>query len=159
MYQSDFKGHAIIKGSSQKRFKQRMETLENEHEGAPRFFDTQNKLDFLNWAGKNYVPSMKPEQRPAVTQAPFCGTTVYKSDFEGRSSGPTPIFIREPAIMKFGCSSSLMKTSYNDDYSHKKTDGPEIDCKPRHVDATLCKLFKGSTEYKRQYIKGRKVHD
>ena len=34
-------------------------------------------------------------------------------------------------MMKFGCASTLMKTSYNDEYSLKKTEGPEIDCKPR----------------------------
>lgn len=33
--------------------------------------ETQNKTDFLNWAGKNYVPSMKPAEKPAVTNLPF----------------------------------------------------------------------------------------
>jgi len=50
----------------------------------------------------------------------------------------------------------MMKTSYKDDYSHKKHEAEEIDCKPRYFEATLCKRFKGSTEYKRQYIRGRK---
>jgi len=51
-------------------------------------------MDFLNWAGKNYVPSMKPEQRPAVTHATFGASSVYKTDFEGKKTAQTPIFIR-----------------------------------------------------------------
>ena len=56
---------------------------------------------------------MKPQARPAVTHAQFGATSVYKSDFEGKSASKTPLYIREPAIMKFGCASPLMKTSYN----------------------------------------------
>ena len=49
-----------------------------------------------------------------------------------------------------------MKTSYNNEFSLKKKDGPEIDCKPKEQEATICKKFRGSTEYKRQYIKTKK---
>ena len=67
---------------------------------------------------------MKPEQKPAITQAIFGGTSVYKSDFEGKRASQTPLFIREPSIVKFGCSSPpMMKTSYNDDYFVKKSEG------------------------------------
>lgn len=68
---------------------------------------------------------------------------------------PTPLFIREPSLLKFGCSSSMMKTSYNDEYSMKKSGGIEIDCRPRYFQATLCKRFKGTTEYKREFSKCR----
>ena len=63
------------------RIKKRVETATDAEDSAPRFMETQNKSDFLNWAGKNYVPSMKPAEKPAATNLPFEGTTVYKSDF------------------------------------------------------------------------------
>ena len=49
-----------------------------------------------------------------------------------------------------------MKTSYNEDFVLKRAEEQEIDCRPKHIEANLCKKFKGSTEYKRQYIKLRK---
>lgn len=88
---------------------------------------------------------MKPEQRPAVTHTPFEAKSMYKTDYDGKSVSPTPLFIREPSLLKFGCSSPMMKTSYKDDYSHKKSGVNEIDCKPKHYEATLCKRFKGTT--------------
>lgn len=63
---------------------------------------------------------MKPEQKAAITNATFGASSVYKTDFEGKKAAQTPIFIREPSIVKFGCSTPLMKTSYKDDYSLKK---------------------------------------
>ena len=157
MYQSDFK--AFPAGKNKKRTQRRYDTLESDDD-APRFFDTQNKLEYLNWAGKNFVPSMKPHERSAITHAQFDATSTYKGDFEGRRAAKTPIYVREPSIVKFGCASSLMRTSYNNDFSSKKQEGPEINCKPAHQEATTCKRFKGSTEYNRQYIKTRKEsHD
>lgn len=93
MYQSDFKHHPITTDPHRK-LKKRLATTVNEDDEAPRFLETQNRLDFLNWAGKNYVPSMKPEQSPAVTIAPFDGKSVYKSDFEGKTVSPTALFVR-----------------------------------------------------------------
>jgi len=58
MYQKEFKFH-LVKGESSRKFKKRVETATDDAD-VPRFFDTQNRTDFLNWAGKNYVPSMKP---------------------------------------------------------------------------------------------------
>ena len=153
MYQSDFKASPGFK--TKKRSQKRYETLDCEND-APRFFDTQNNLEYLNWAGKNFVPSMKPQERSAVTFAQFDATSTYKGDFEGKKATKTPIYVREPSIVKFGCSSPLMKTSYNNDYASKKQEGPEINCKPAHQEATICKRFKGNTEYNRQYIKNKK---
>ena len=152
MYQSDFK---FPKGYVTKKSRRRYDTSD-EHEDIPRFFETQNKLDFLNWGGKNFVPSMKPKEKPAITNAQFTASSIYKSDFEGRASTSSPFVTREAGLMKFGCASSMMKTNYHDEFSMKRTSGPEIDCKPAHVEATICKKFKGSTEYKRQYIKNKK---
>jgi len=61
----------------------------------PRFFDTQNKVDFLNWGGKNYLPSMKPEEKPATTKFPFEASTVYKKDFQHRITKNTPTYVRD----------------------------------------------------------------
>ena len=99
---------------------------------------------------------MKPQEKPAVTHAQFDATSTYKGDFEGKKATKTPIYIREPAIGKFGCASSMMKTSYNNDFSSKKQEGPEINCKPPNQEASICKKFKGSTEYNRQYLKNKK---
>ena len=33
----------------------------------------------------------------------------------------------------------------------------EMNCKPKYFEATLCKFFKGTTEYKREFIKTHKV--
>ena len=74
---------------------------------------------------------MKPQSKPAVTNAQFQASTVYKADFEGKSASKTPLFRRDPAIGKFGCASPNMKTSYNNEFSMKKKDSPEIDCKPK----------------------------
>jgi hypothetical protein len=57
---------------------------------------------------------MKPEQKPAITYAPFDARSVYKSDFEGKSTVPIPLFVRDSSFPKFGCSSQIMKSSYND---------------------------------------------
>jgi hypothetical protein len=65
-----------------------------EEDKAPRFLDTQNKIDFLNWAGKSYVPSMKPHEKSGVTNLPFEATTIYKTDFEPKTTTQTPIFVR-----------------------------------------------------------------
>lgn len=91
-YQKEYRYHPI-KADPKKKLKRHVEKSVNDQD-VPRFFDTQNKTDFLNWAGKNYVPSMKPEHKSAVTNCPFEGTSMYKSDFEGKSSAPTPMFIR-----------------------------------------------------------------
>lgn len=50
-----------------------------------------------------------------------------------------------------------MKTSYNDDYTQKMSGVNEIDCRPKYFQASLCKRFKGTTEYKREFLKNRKV--
>ena len=80
MYQSDFKFHPQRVKKTQK-IKRKFDTLGDEDDNVPRFFETQNKFDFLNWAGKNSVPSMKPEYRPAITNVPLSGSSTYKSDF------------------------------------------------------------------------------
>lgn len=49
----------------------RKEAKLNSDDDVPRFFDTQNKVDFLNWGGKNYVPSMKPTYKPAISNCSF----------------------------------------------------------------------------------------
>jgi hypothetical protein len=65
-----------------------------DEEEAPRFMDTQNNCFFLNWGGKNYVPSMKPEAKPAVTNIPFEGTSVYNNDFQGKYVQAAKKYIR-----------------------------------------------------------------
>lgn len=65
-----------------------------EEDPAPRFMDTQNNCFYLNWGGKNYVPSMKPEAKPAVTNLPFEGMTIYHNDFQGKYVPPAKKYIR-----------------------------------------------------------------
>jgi hypothetical protein len=88
---------------------------------------------------------MKPHEKSGVTNLPFEATTVYKSDFERKTTNQTPMFVPESSYPNFSCVSMLMKSNYSCEYSEKKGDGREINCKPRHFDANLCKLFKGTT--------------
>lgn len=156
MYQKEFRYHPI-KTESCKRPKRRLDTSHLDDEKAPRFLDTQNKIDFLNWAGKSYVPSMKPQEKSVATNLPFEATSIYKSDFDPKVTTQTPIFVRESSYPNFGCVSMIMKSNYSTEFSEKKGGGCEINCKPKHFDANLCKLFKGTTEYKREFIQSRKL--
>lgn len=153
-YQKEFKYHPV-RTESHRVLKKRLETASDDAE-IPRFLETQNKMDFLNWAGKNYVPSMRPEHKPAVTNAPFTATSIYRADFEGKSVAQTPLFLRESSFPKFGNFSMVLKTNYSSEFSSKPVGGGEIDCKPRYFEAGLCKQFKGTTEYKREFMKGKR---
>ena len=99
---------------------------------------------------------MKPPQKTAVTHLPFEAVSTYKNDFNGKDTNPTPIFVREPSFPKFGNAPLMMKTNYAADFGAKKMAPNEIDCRPKHQDATLCKQFRGNTEYKREFIPSKK---
>lgn len=112
--------------------------------------DTQNKVDFLNWAGKSYVPSMKPQDKPAVTNLPFEACSVYKTDFDSKAPIHTAVVVRPCSYPNFSCVVSQMRSNYSIEFSEKKVEN-EANCKPKHFDSGLCKLFKGTTEYKREF--------
>jgi hypothetical protein len=48
----------------------------------------------LNWAGKNYIPSMKPQEKSAATNLAFGAKSTYMGDFDGKKGTKTPIHIR-----------------------------------------------------------------
>lgn len=89
MYQREFKSPLH---PEKRKLKKRFETHAEEME-VPRFLKTMNANDFLNWGAQNSVPSMKPSYKSAVTQVPFSATSVYKTDFEGKTVTQTPIFM------------------------------------------------------------------
>jgi hypothetical protein len=102
----------MTRASSCRRLKKRVDTV-NDDDKIPGFYETHNKSEFLNWAGKNYVPSMKPSERSAVTNLPFEATSSYRTDFEGKSAPPTPLCLRESSFPKFGNISMMMKSNYS----------------------------------------------
>jgi hypothetical protein len=69
-YQQDFQPPSIVRAHSCRRLKKRPERSLDD-EGVPRFMETQNKTDFLNWGGQNCVASMRPPEKSAVTNLPF----------------------------------------------------------------------------------------
>lgn len=148
-YQRDFK-YFPLRTESCSRLRKRLDTSVGEEDKAPRFLETQNKIDFLNWAGKSYVPSMKPQDRPATTNLPFEGCSVYKADFDSKTHTPTPVVVRPCSYPNFSCVGSQMRSNYSIEFAEKKSEC-EANCKPRHFDSGLCKLFKGTTEYKREF--------
>jgi len=77
MYQREFK---YPLHPEKRKLKKRFETHPEDLD-VPRFLKTMNKNDFLNWGGRNNVPSMKPSHKSAVTHVPFSATSVYKADF------------------------------------------------------------------------------
>ena len=96
---------------------------------------------------------MKPQHKSAATNLPFEAKSVYKADFEGKSIAPTPLFVRQPSFPKFGSSSQIIKSNYSNQFTSKKRELVEIDCRPKHTQANFCKHLKGTTEYKRQFKK------
>ena len=49
----------------------------------------------------------------------------------------------------------LMRSNYSREFEAKNA-GTEASCKPRHFEANLCKQFKGTTEYKREFVSCKK---
>lgn len=49
----------------------------------------------------------------------------------------------------------LMRSNYSREFEAKNVNA-ESSCKPKHFDANLCKQFKGTTEYKREFITCKK---
>ena len=68
----------------------------------------------------------------------------------------TPIFLQKNSFPKFGSTSMVLKSNYGSEFSEKKSGNVEM-CKPKYFEATMCKQFKGSTEYNREFIKTRKA--
>lgn len=93
---------------------------------------------------------MRPPEKSAVTNLPFEATSVYRMEFEGKAFLPTPSFARQSSFPRFGLVPAVMRTNYSSEFCNKRGQ-MEISCKPKHADATLCKQFKGMTEYKRQF--------
>ena len=87
---------------------------------------------------------------------PFKAVSTYKNDFNGKDTNPMPIFVREPSFPKFGNAPLMMKTNYAADFGIKNIIPNEIDCHPKHQDTNLCKRFKGTTEYKREFVSSNK---
>ncbi len=149
-YQQEFQKHSILRAQSCRRLKKKQEEALEEHDGVPRFMETQNRTDFLNWGGQNYVASMRPPEKSAVTNLPFEATSVYRAEFAGKTVAPTPSFARQSSFPRFGLVQAAMRTNYASEFCSKRGE-MESSCKPKHADATLCKQFKGTTEYKRQF--------
>lgn len=112
--------------------------------------DTQNRIDYLNWGGKNCVASMRPPEKSAATNLPFDASSVYRMEFGGKVVDPTPSFARQSSFPRFGLVATAMRTNYSSEFCSKRGQ-METSCKPRHADANICKQFKGTTEYKRQF--------
>jgi hypothetical protein len=118
-YQKDFKKHTISRTQSCRRLNKPSERREDD-KGVPRFLETQNRTDFLNWAGKNCVASMKPAERSAVTNLPFEATSVYRAEFEGKSVPLTPSLARQSSFPRFGLVSAVMRSNYSREFCPKQ---------------------------------------
>jgi hypothetical protein len=117
MYQKEFKSPLHPeKRKSSKQLQNHTEDFE-----IPRFMKTMNANDFLNWGTQNSVPSMKPSYKSAVTQVPFSATSVYKTDFEGKTVAQTPIFLPYDSFPKAGNASMVLKSNYGSEFSDKKS--------------------------------------
>jgi hypothetical protein len=55
---------------------------------------------------------MKPQEKLGVTNLPFEATSIYKSDFEPKTTTQTPIFVRQTSYPNFSCVNMMMKSNY-----------------------------------------------
>lgn len=57
--------------------------------------DTHNHREYKNWGPGSMMPSMRPQNHPAITDMPFKATTMYKNEFHEIKCPKSKLVIKE----------------------------------------------------------------